>query len=187
VNLAPAMTAVAAVPPSMPGPIVVWGYMGAGKSTVARALADRLGLRFVDLDEVIAERTRMSVSTFFATRGEAAFRDVEQAVLSEVSRSGGVVLAVGGGALLDPGVRARVRAAATLVTLSVSPAVAARRLASAPGEAARRPLFDDAFEARFAARAAAYADADLIIDTDAATPDEVVGALEGALRARGVL
>jgi chloramphenicol 3-O-phosphotransferase len=63
------------------------------------------------------------------------------------------------------------------------PAVSPRRRTRPP----RRPLFDDAFEARFAARAAAYADADLIIDTDAATPDEVVGALEGALRARGVL
>lgn len=186
-NLVPAMTAVAADPPSMPGPIVVWGYMGAGKSTVARALADRLGLRFVDLDEVIVERTRMPVATFFATQGEAAFREVERAALSDAWESGAVVIAVGGGALLDPGVRAHVRAVGTLVTLSVSPAVAARRLAAAPGEAARRPLFDAAFEARFAARASAYADADLIIDTDAATPDEVVVALEGALRARGVL
>lgn len=185
--LAPAMPAADAPAPFAPGPIVIWGYMGAGKSTVAERLAERLGFTMLDLDAYIVERVGMPVAACFAAQGETAFRVIEREALLAALDSGVQVLSVGGGALLDPELRARVRMLGTLVTLAVTPAVAARRLTASPAEAARRPLFDAGFAARFAERAAAYADADLIIDTDAATPDEVVTAVEGALRARRVL
>lgn len=186
-NLAAATPVVGALVPVTSGTVVLWGYMGAGKSTVGRALATRLGVAFVDLDEVIAERVGQPVAAFFVAQGERAFREIERTCLLECLEAEVPVLAVGGGTLTDDALRARVRSCATLVTLSVTPEVAARRLTAAPDEAARRPLFDEAFVPRFAARAAAYADADLVISTDAVTPDEVVTAVEGALRARGVL
>jgi len=185
--LAPAMPSADAPPPFPAGPIVIWGYMGAGKSTVAQRLAERLGRTVLDLDVCIAERVGTSVAVCFAAQGEAAFRAIERELLLSVLDSGVQILSVGGGALLDSELRARVRACGTLVTLAVTPAVAAKRLTASSGEAIRRPLFDEGFAARFAERAAAYADADLVIDTDAATPDEVVTAVEGALRARRAL
>jgi shikimate kinase len=83
-----------------PGLFIV-GFMGAGKSTVGRALARRLGWRFADLDEDIAAHEQMSVPEIFEKRGEAEFRKVEQAALqrriSDVSRGVPWVIAVGGG------------------------------------------------------------------------------------------
>ncbi len=176
--------------PVTPGPVVLWGYMGAGKSTVGRLLAGRLGRKFVDLDVVLESHLGTPIATFFATRGESDFRETERVLLLEALESletSGGVLAVGGGALLEPALRAAVRERATLVTLGVSAEVATRRLRSGPGEAEVRPLFDADFASRLTARAAAYADADLVIDTTDATPDEVVTAVEGALRTPGVL
>lgn len=83
-----------------PGLFIV-GFMGAGKSTVGRALARRLGWRFADLDEDIAAHEQMPVPEFFEKRGEAEFRRVEQAALqrriNDVSRGVPWVIAVGGG------------------------------------------------------------------------------------------
>jgi len=82
------------------------GFMGAGKSTVGRALARRLGWRFADLDEDIAAHEQMPITEIFSKRGEADFRHVEQQALqrriSDVSRGVPWVIAVGGGCFAQP-------------------------------------------------------------------------------------
>ncbi|HEY2845722.1 MAG TPA: shikimate kinase [Bryobacteraceae bacterium] len=87
-----------------PGIFLV-GFMGSGKSTVGRALADELGWGFADLDEDIEKREGMSIHQIFETRGEPGFRDAETAALRERVRSveGGkpCVVALGGGAFLS--------------------------------------------------------------------------------------
>ena len=78
------------------------GMMGSGKTTCGRLLAQRLGRPFVDCDQQIEERAGRSIPEFFATRGEAAFRELESRVLQELSAQSGLVIATGGGAVLRP-------------------------------------------------------------------------------------
>lgn len=77
--------------------VLLIGYMCVGKTTLGRAVAKQLGLRFYDLDWYIEERYHTTVADIFATKGEAAFRDVEQRMLHEVAEFEDIVLACGGG------------------------------------------------------------------------------------------
>ncbi len=81
------------------------GPMGAGKSAVGRLLAERLGLRFADLDHEVEERSGASIATIFECEGEAGFRARECAALSALLEGDGLALATGGGAVLDAGNR----------------------------------------------------------------------------------
>lgn len=76
------------------------GPMGAGKSTVGRRLAKRLGLEFVDADQVLEQRTGVDIPRIFDVEGEAGFRDRESRLLDELTARHGIVLATGGGAIL---------------------------------------------------------------------------------------
>ena len=78
--------------------IYLVGYMGCGKSTIGRKLADLMGISFVDLDKYIEERYFKSVPAIFAEEGEKAFRDKERTTLIEVSQFEDVVIGTGGGA-----------------------------------------------------------------------------------------
>lgn len=77
--------------------VIIVGYMGAGKTTVGRALAKELGLTFYDLDWYIEERMRKTVPDIFAERGEEGFRRVERTMLHEAAEFENVVLSCGGG------------------------------------------------------------------------------------------
>lgn len=83
------------------------GPMGAGKSTVGRRLARSLGLRFVDLDQVIESESGSSIALLFELQGESAFRERESAALAHVSEFDGIVLATGGGSVLAEANRQR--------------------------------------------------------------------------------
>src|SRR5699024_449061 len=89
--------------------LVLVGPMGAGKSSIGRRLARRLGMEFVDLDREIARRTGASVSMIFECEGEAGFRARERAALAETLEGAGLVVATGGGAVLDPDNRGLMR------------------------------------------------------------------------------
>ncbi|MCS7040296.1 MAG: AAA family ATPase, partial [Caldilineales bacterium] len=85
-----------------PPNLVLTGFMGTGKTAVGRAVAARLGRPFVDMDEWIARRAGMSIAEIFARQGEGAFRAMEAELVRELAGQRGLVIATGGGALVDP-------------------------------------------------------------------------------------
>jgi len=104
------------------------GLPGSGKSTVGRQLARRLGLPFTDTDHAIEQRIGCSIREFFEREGEAAFRDIEEAVIDELARADVGVLATGGGAVLRPANRERLRAGGHVIYLRSTPEELFRRL-----------------------------------------------------------
>lgn len=104
------------------------GLPGSGKSTVGRQLARRLQLPFFDSDKVIEERIGCSIKDFFAREGESAFRDIESAVIDELTQKSGCVLSTGGGAVLRPENRLNLHSRGHVVYLKSMPEELARRL-----------------------------------------------------------
>jgi len=96
-------------------PIVLIGMMGAGKTTVGRRLAARLGRHFVDSDEEIEKAAGMSIEEIFRTRGEADFRAGEVRVIARLLKDRGIVLGTGGGAFMNAETRALIKASAISV------------------------------------------------------------------------
>jgi len=104
------------------------GLPGSGKSTVGRQLARRLHLPFVDSDHVLEERLGCSIRSYFEREGEDRFRDMEQAVLDELTQRSGGVLSTGGGAVLRPVNREHLKSRTQVVYLKSSPDELFRRL-----------------------------------------------------------
>jgi shikimate kinase len=154
--------------------IALAGYMGAGKTTVGRRLASRLGLRFVDADKLVEERAGETIPVIFATRGELWFRRTEEAAIRDLVAEEPGVLALGGGAVESAKTRDVLRRRAHVVWLRASVDAAWRRV-----EGSDRPLAKDKdrFARRAAAREPAYREAaDLEVDADRPA-DEVVGGI----------
>ena len=99
------------------GNIFLVGMMGAGKTTIGRALAERMGLAFADTDRVLVERTGVPVTTIFDIEGEEGFRRRESAVLAELAAGDDRVIATGGGAVLAAANRELMRSSGTVVYL----------------------------------------------------------------------
>lgn len=97
--------------------IFLIGPMGVGKTTIGRQLATRLGLEFLDSDHEIEDRTGADIPWIFDVEGEAGFRHREREMIDELSARRGVVLATGGGAVLDPLNRSRLRDRGTVIYL----------------------------------------------------------------------
>jgi shikimate kinase len=104
------------------------GLPGSGKSTVGRQLARRLGLPFLDSDQVIEQRIGCSIREFFEREGESAFRDLEQSVLDELTGADAGVVSTGGGAVLRPANRQHLHERSTTVYLHSAPEDVFRRL-----------------------------------------------------------
>lgn len=104
------------------------GLPGSGKSTVGRQLARRLGLQFLDSDQVIEQRIGCSIREFFEREGEASFRDLEELVIDELTLGAACVLSSGGGAVLRPANRRHLRERTQVVYLHSSPEEVFRRL-----------------------------------------------------------
>ena len=162
--------------------ISLTGFMGCGKSSTGRALAERLGARFVDLDAEIVARTGRSIPEIFREGGETAFRVAEletlRTVLDGADAAGDTVLALGGGTLTVPAARELILSRTECVWLRTRLETIRERLGAFD---ASRPLFADA-EALFAARIPIYAQAPFVVDTDDKTPagvaDEIIAKLE---------
>ncbi len=148
------------------------GFMGAGKTTVARALARRLGWRHTDVDEMIERRERQTVADVFAKQGEAYFRTVERTVLMEQVPARHVVVATGGGTFVDPQNRAVINSDGLSVWLDVP---LERLIARVPADG-RRPLAADrpAFEQLYLARRASYVEAHVHIEAGRASIPGIV-------------
>lgn len=152
------------------------GFMGAGKSTVARALGRRLGWRVVDIDERIESRERKSVAAIFAQHGEPYFRQLERQVLSELLPERNVVVATGGGTFAEADNRALMLADGATAWLDVPLALVLRRV---PTDG-RRPLASDRerMEQLFLTRQLTYAMAHVRIEGDKPVPEVVDRLLE---------
>jgi shikimate kinase len=149
------------------------GFMGAGKTSVGRALAAQLGWSFVDLDVEIERSQRMPVRDIFSKSGEAHFRQLEREQLKRQSERPRVVIALGGGASVDPENRLVIDSTGTSVWLNVSFDTAARRV-SMDGT---RPLFKDPEHAErlYETRLPIYKLARIHVLADNRPPAEIAG------------
>jgi shikimate kinase / 3-dehydroquinate synthase len=153
--------------------IVLIGFMGAGKTTVGRLVATRVGLPFVDTDEVIESREGRTIPELFEEGGEPAFRELERGAVLEVLDGPEAVVALGGGALGDPAV-ARALAGKDVVLLEVSLPEARKRT----GEGRSRPMLQrDPLTLLKARRASYESAARATVATDGRTPEEVARAI----------
>jgi len=154
--------------------ITLTGFMGSGKTTVGKVLADFLGCPFMDLDDLIVKKAGKSIPEIFAQDGEPAFRQLEARLLRQTVEKyteNTVVLALGGGAVTAPASAALLREKTVCIYLRATLETLQSRL---EGETAGRPLADASLADRLAAREPLYEQtAHVIIDTDGLSPDEV--------------
>ena len=130
----------------MKSSIAMIGFMGVGKTSVARALATRLGKEFVEMDAIIEQKAGKSTPEIFQQDGEIAFRELEIAVAKEVSRRQNAVIACGGGVVLNRINIDRLKQECIIVYLSAAPSVILERTSGSD-----RPLLrteDRAFAVR---------------------------------------
>lgn len=185
------MTATSASAPSQRGPglrarrIVLTGFMGSGKSTVGPLLAERLGWKFVDADDVIAAEAGVTIPEIFAREGEAAFRERERSTIARLACENALVLALGGGAIETEATRLLLGSApeTLLVHLEVE---LATTLARCRGTEHLRPILADQanLASRYQRRLPLYRTAHVSIAVDALTPEQVVEAIVDAARRR---
>ena len=151
--------------------IYLVGFMAAGKSTVARSVASRLGWRAEDVDELIEARERRTIAEIFARQGEPYFRGVEREILKLLLPMRHVVVATGGGTFMDPENRAAMNLDGVSIWLDVPFELILARL---PADG-RRPLAADRaqMERLFAVRQAAYAQAQIRVAAGAAPAEEI--------------
>jgi shikimate kinase len=157
--------------------IVLTGFMGSGKSTVGPLLAERLGWKFVDADDVIAAEAGSTIPEIFAREGEAAFRERERATIARLAGEPALVLALGGGAIETEATRALLHAPETLlVHLEVELATTLERCR---GTEHLRPILADQanLAIRYQRRLPLYRTAHVSIAVDALTPEQVVEAI----------
>ena len=150
------------------------GPMGSGKSTVAHAIANRLGTHAHDLDRHIEATTGQSIATIFAERGEPAFRKMERDALATLPTEAGVI-SLGAGTVADPSIRAQLLQNGIVITLTASPQILSMRV----GKARNRPLLgaehvETDIKRILAIRSDAYAEAHAVIDTSDLSPEEVI-------------
>ena len=155
--------------------VVLTGFMGTGKSSVGRMLADRLGFRFVDLDAEVVRSEGRSINTIFAESGEEAFRVLEAEHLQRLLLAQGIVLATGGGVVKNENNRRIMHSFGVVVNLTATVDAIWQRLA----EDTERPLLRDdrspeRIEAMLAERERCYAEADVRIDTTGKSVESVV-------------
>ena len=163
-------------------PIVLVGMMGAGKTTVGRRLAARLGRHFVDSDEEVERAAGMSIEDIFTTHGEADFRQGEVRVIARLLKDGDLVLGTGGGAFMNGETRALVRDCAVSVWIQADFELLFQRVQ----RRSNRPLLKtpnprqtlmDLIERRYPT----YAEADVTVVSTDVPQDQVAGEVIEAL------
>jgi shikimate kinase len=159
--------------------LILVGLPGAGKTTVGRLVADKLGRSFLDFDEEIEKREAMPIAQIFAAKGEHHFRSLEKKLTVELAKTSGMIVAPGGGWITQPEVVALVCPPARMIYLKLRPETALARLGV---QRATRPLLIQpdplgALKSLLAARAAAYEKADVTINSELLSQQAVVDAV----------
>ena len=175
--------------------IFLYGPPGSGKTSVGKTLAENLALPFVDLDQKIEEQAGRSIPEIFKEEGEAGFRLLEKKALLDATKMKWGVIALGGGALLDPGNQSLVEGSGAVCCLTASESVLVERLENT---ALERPLLKNAAGKKpeleklsdlLNKRSQHYASFGVQVDTDLRTPEEVAWEIEmmvGAFHVRGM-
>jgi shikimate kinase len=169
--------------------IALIGFRGAGKSTVGRALAERLQQPFIDTDHWIEQSTGMTIRELFSRHGEARFRELETDAIRLALDGPSAVISVGGGALLNPENRRRLGERAVCIWLRATPRTLRNRIQADPLTASQRPPLtergvSDEIESVLGLRTSLYADtAHAIVDTDEKSIDAVTQEVAAAARA----
>ena len=156
--------------------VVLVGMMGAGKSSIGRRLAARLGIAFVDADSEIEAAAGMTISEIFAKHGEPYFRDGERRVIARLLDNGPQVLATGGGAVMDSATRTRIAEKGVSVWLKADLDVLIRRTKRRTD----RPLVDQ-IKTLLPLREPFYAQADIVIQSREEPHEDIVEELLRAL------
>lgn len=161
--------------------VTLIGYRATGKTTVAPALAARLGWTFVDADQEIERVAGQSIKEIFAAEGEPGFRARERAELDRLLQSSRLVLSAGGGAVLNPETRAQMRQSGPVVWLQASVDTIVARMQGDAATASRRPALTDATDPRvevarlLAVREPLYAGtATIVVPTEGRTVADIV-------------
>ena len=155
--------------------IILVGFMGTGKTTVGRLLAERQTMEFVDMDCVIEERAGKPISRIFEEDGEPHFRELESQLARELAKRGGLVIAAGGGVVLKAENMKAFEESGRVVCLTASPETILKRVETDSG----RPLLEGGDKRRMIAdklnaRKHLYDEMPIRIDTTSLSPEAVV-------------
>ncbi len=161
----------------MPENIILTGFMATGKTTVGKALARQLNRTYVDMDAVIEERSAKSIDKIFREDGESAFRALESQLCGELCMQSNLVIATGGGTLVDPANRKMMEKNGTLICLTADTETILQRLMK--GEGSLRPLLNTTdlrseIERLMSVREKSYQDIPWHIDTSHLSVEEVI-------------
>ena len=165
------------------------GYRGSGKSTVAAALAERLSWPWIDADAELEKRAGRTIKEIFAAEGERDFRDRESAVIEDIAKRDGCIIALGGGAVLREENRQAVAGRGHVVWLRATPETLFARIHADPTTADRRPNLTaqgglQEIRELVAHRAPLYAAwADLTIEAEDRSPAEIAAEICQRLKA----
>ncbi len=168
--------------------IVLVGMMGAGKTSIGRRLGQELATPFFDSDHEIEEAAGMTVAEIFSVHGEAAFRDAERKVIQRLLAGEAFFIATGGGAFADERTRKAISEGATSIWLRASIPVLAERVSRNK----RRPLLEGKDPTAVLTELAEkrnpfYREADIIIDTDGMTAEQLISHLIETLTRQGLI
>jgi len=163
--------------------IALVGFMGTGKTAVSRALARKLGMKYVSTDDLIEKKEKTSISEIFAEKGEAYFRKAEKNVIKEASLMKGVVIDAGGGAVINPKNVENLKKHAILVCLWAEPEAILERTK----KYTHRPLLSVGdplakIKELLDRRKPFYERADYHVHTSQMTIDRVVNEIQGAIK-----
>lgn len=168
--------------------IILCGFMATGKSTVGKLLAKRTGYEFLDMDAVIEKEEGISIPQIFASRGEPAFRSLETRLVERLAGATGLVIATGGGTIVNPANLEKLKSCGAVITLTADIPTILQRA----GTGEDRPMLQaedrvERIKSLMQQRAAAYAQADIVLDTSSLTIEDVARQIMHRLQEIGFL